>query len=169
MWNDTDHPLAYLITVRCRGTWLHGDERGSIDRRNNIFGMPRNHSNQAWEAYNRSSLATEPVYLDPKRRRSTETAIRETCELRNWLMLAVNVRTNHFHAMVDAGIIDPSKVLHALKANSTRQTRTDGCWPHAGSPWVDKGSKRWLWNDRSVDAAIYYVLHGQGAELPDFD
>ena len=32
MWNDTDIPLAYLISFRCYGTWLHGDERGSIDR-----------------------------------------------------------------------------------------------------------------------------------------
>src|SRR5438093_13756827 len=31
MWNDTDLPLGYLITFRCYGTWLHGDERGSID------------------------------------------------------------------------------------------------------------------------------------------
>jgi len=25
-------PLAYLITFRSYGTWLHGDERGSVDR-----------------------------------------------------------------------------------------------------------------------------------------
>lgn len=32
MWNDTDIPLGYLITFRCYGTWLHGDERGATDR-----------------------------------------------------------------------------------------------------------------------------------------
>jgi hypothetical protein len=32
MWNNTNLPLAYLITFRCYGTWLHGDERGSVDR-----------------------------------------------------------------------------------------------------------------------------------------
>ncbi len=32
MWNDTDIPLAYLITFRCYGTWLHEDERGATDR-----------------------------------------------------------------------------------------------------------------------------------------
>jgi hypothetical protein len=35
MWNDTDLPLGYLITFRCYGTWLHGDDRGSIDRKAN--------------------------------------------------------------------------------------------------------------------------------------
>lgn len=29
------YPLAYLITCRCYGTWLHGDARGSVDREHN--------------------------------------------------------------------------------------------------------------------------------------
>jgi len=41
MWNDTDAPLAYMITFRTYGSWLHGDERGSIDRHHNRFGGPR--------------------------------------------------------------------------------------------------------------------------------
>jgi len=40
MWNDTDIPLAYLITFRCYGTWLHGDERGSVDRFHNQYQSP---------------------------------------------------------------------------------------------------------------------------------
>ncbi len=37
MWNDTDIPLAYLITFRSYGTWLHGDERGSVNRFRNQY------------------------------------------------------------------------------------------------------------------------------------
>ena len=40
MWNDTDIPLGYLITFRCYGTWLHGDERGAIDRLHNRYKSP---------------------------------------------------------------------------------------------------------------------------------
>src|SRR5689334_19440827 len=40
MWNDTDVPLGYLITFRCYGTWLHGDERGAIDRFHNRYKAP---------------------------------------------------------------------------------------------------------------------------------
>jgi hypothetical protein len=40
MWNDTDIPLANLITFRCYGTWLHGDQRGSIDRFHNAYKSP---------------------------------------------------------------------------------------------------------------------------------
>jgi hypothetical protein len=59
--------------------------------------------------------------------------------------------------------------LNAFKANSTRIMRQDGCWNSESSPWVDKGSQRNLWNERSVERAIDYVLYGQGEDLPDFD
>jgi hypothetical protein len=40
MWNDTDIPLAHLITFRSYGTWLHGDKRGSVDRFHNQYKSP---------------------------------------------------------------------------------------------------------------------------------
>jgi hypothetical protein len=33
-------PLAYFITFTCYGTWLHGDERGSVDDEHNTPGTP---------------------------------------------------------------------------------------------------------------------------------
>ncbi|MGH9840991.1 MAG: hypothetical protein ACREEM_19730 [Blastocatellia bacterium] len=39
-FSDSRIPLAYLITFRCYGTWLHGDERGSVDRDHNIYRTP---------------------------------------------------------------------------------------------------------------------------------
>jgi hypothetical protein len=41
-WDDNALPLAYLITFRTYGTWLHGDERYSMDRHGkNIYGTPK--------------------------------------------------------------------------------------------------------------------------------
>jgi hypothetical protein len=60
-------------------------------------------------------------------------------------------------------------VLNAFKANATRQMREDGCWQKSYSPWVDKGSRRNLWNERSVARALDYVINGQGEDLPEFD
>jgi hypothetical protein len=37
---SSDGPLAYLITFPTYGTWLHGDERGSVDRDHNLPGTP---------------------------------------------------------------------------------------------------------------------------------
>jgi REP element-mobilizing transposase RayT len=169
MWNDTDTPLAHLITFRSYGTWLHGDHRGSVDRLHNRFKTPYASENQKRNQHNKELLKGEPVVLDAPRRRSVETAIRETCGYRCWTLRALNVRTNHVHAVVSIGATKSELALNALKANATRQMRQDGCWQLAHSPWVDKGSRRNLWNERSVELAIDYVINGQGDELPEFE
>ncbi|MBK8304895.1 MAG: transposase [Pyrinomonadaceae bacterium] len=169
MWNHTDQPLAVLITFRCYGTWLHGDERGSIDRHNNKYGDPKYPPTAHWNQISSDRLKHAPVKLDAQRRKAVEDAIRETCERRGWTLLAISVRTNHLHVVVMIGSKEPELVLIALKANATRQMRENGCWPHEHSPWSEKGSKRRLWNDRSVANAVDYVINGQGDDLPDFD
>lgn len=169
MWNDTEIPLALLITFRCKGTWLHGDERGSVDLHHNVYGSPRIPPIKAWHKLNSELLSIEPVRLNARRRAAVYKAITETCEIRGWGLLATGARTNHVHSVVSAGGEEPGEVLHALKANATRELRSAGLWLEDCSPWADRGSKRRLWNERSVAAAIDYVLNGQGNYLPDFD
>ena len=167
MWNNTETPLAYFISFRAYGTWLHGDKRGSIDRFHNQYGAPYIPPNERWYRYNKEQLKATPLILRAPERNCVKTAIRETCEIRKWELLALNVRTNHVHTVVTANR-DPDIVLNAFKANATRELREKDLWPHDFSPWVRKGSKRKLWNERSVAMAIDYVLYGQGNELPDF-
>jgi REP element-mobilizing transposase RayT len=169
MWNDTDIPLAYLITFRCYGTWLHGDERGSIDRFHNRYKSPYIEPNERWRRHNVQVLQSEPAVLDALRRQAVDRAIRETCSFGKWYLYALQVRTNHIHAVVSIGSILPERALTAFKANATRQMRQDGCWQQNSSPWAERGSKRYLWNEQSVAKAIEYVLYGQGDDLPDFD
>jgi len=168
MWNNTETPLAYLISFRSYGTWLHGDERGSIDRFHNRYGDPYLRANYTWQSHNYKQLKTDPFILGAGARGSVEKAIRQTCGLRKWHLHAVNVRTNHVHAVVTANR-KPELVLHTFKANATRQLREDNLWLHPFSPWAQKGSKVRLWNERSVANAINYVLNGQGDDLPNFD
>ena len=157
---------AYMISFRTYGTWLHGDERGSTDRHNNIFGAPLIASKLRWRSYELRSLKYEPVTLDAPRRRAVKEAILETCAFRGWGAPAFNVRTNHVHAVISAACA-PERVLNALKANATRKMRQTGCWPHEHSPWSDGGSTRYAWTERQVEAAIDYVLNRQGPPLPD--
>jgi REP element-mobilizing transposase RayT len=166
MWNDTDTPLAYFISFRTHGTWLHGDRRGAIDRFHNRYGSPYLPPNTNWERYNQKLLKTKPVILRALQRQCVAVAIRETYQIRRWTLLAINVRTNHVHTVVTANR-KPELVLNAFKANATRKLREAGLWREAFSPWADRGSKRRLWNERSVGRAIEYVLYGQGDELPD--
>ena len=118
MWNDTDVPLAHLITFRCYGTWLHGDSRGSIDRFHNRYLSPYIEPNKNWHRYNTAILEGEPVTLDASRRRSVEAAILETCTDRKWQLHAQSVRTNHVHTVVSIGLVKPALALIALKAHA---------------------------------------------------
>jgi REP element-mobilizing transposase RayT len=169
MWNDTDLPLGYLITFRCRGTWLHGDERGSTDRHHHVYGAPHLAPNPPWQQFNTRTLKSDPVTLTAGQRESVERAVAETCQYRRWRLHALAARTNHVHVVVSIGETKPERALNALKANATRQMKEDGNWRESFSPWSDKGSQRYLWNERSLALALDYVVNGQGGPLPDFD
>lgn len=93
-------PLAYLITFRSYGTWLHGDQRGSVDRFHNHCGEPFLPRNDDWLRQDARLLKQPAVTLNPDQRLTVEHAIRETCEMRNWFLRAFNVRTNHVHIVV---------------------------------------------------------------------
>jgi REP element-mobilizing transposase RayT len=169
MWNDTDIPLAFLITFRTYGTWLHGDERGSVNRFRNQYKSPRLPTEKKWLETNAKRLKREMVVLDATQRHCVDAAMRETCEIRGWYMQAINVRTNHVHSVVSIGKKKPEIALNAFKSNATRRMRENGCWQSTMSPWADKGSNRYLWNEESIARAVDYVINGQGDDLPDFD
>jgi REP element-mobilizing transposase RayT len=113
-------------------------------------------------------LRHEPVSLDEKRRPVVEKTIREVCEHRNWLLRAINVRTNHVHTVVTADR-DPEPVMDTFKAYATRRMTEAELWEHGRKPWSRHGSTRWLWTARAVERAIDYVLNCQRDELPNFD
>jgi REP element-mobilizing transposase RayT len=164
-YRDEHIPLAYLISFRAYGTWLRGDRRGSVDRFHNRFGTSLIAPNERWRKYNHRLLAHSPVKLRSRQRALVEEAIRETCKIRKWEFWATNVRTNHIHTVVSANC-DPEKILIAFKPNATRKLREAGFWHSSRSPWVDKGSKRYLWTESDVINAVVYVEYDQGEPLP---
>jgi REP element-mobilizing transposase RayT len=169
MWNDTDIPLGYLITFRCYGTWLHGDDRGSTDRFHNRYKSPHLPRSRRRQSLSKRLLKSNPVVLDAGQRNSVETALRAVCDYRGWRRHALNVRTNHVHAVVSTGGIKVERALNAFKAYATRRLRAEVKWNEVYSPWSDRGSKRYLWNERSMSIAIDYVINGQGDDLPEFE
>ena len=144
MWNDTDIPLAVLITSRSYGTWLHGDERGSVNRFRNQYNSLRLPPEKKWLEKNTQRLKKEIVVLDVVQRSCVEGAARETCEIRGGHLHAVNVRTNHVHFRRQ----ETGNGSQRIQSNATRKMRESGCWQNDTSPWADKGSKRLLWNEQ---------------------
>lgn len=169
MWNDTDEPFAYFITVRTYGTWLHGDGRGSVNRRHNCYRTPKLRPEPKWLEKNTKRLLSEPVILNARQRACAKKAIKEACRIRGWSILALNIRTNHVHVVVTALGEPPGIVLNAFKANPTRLLREREYWKSERSPRADKGSTRYLWNEKSVILARKCVEFGQGDDLPEFE
>jgi REP element-mobilizing transposase RayT len=169
MWNYTDIPLAYLITFRCYGTWLHGDERGSVDKFNNEYNSPYIAANDTWKRHNYQNLKGNVVTLNAQQRKIVKLSIEETAHWRKWQLHYVNVRTNHVHIVVSIGTTNLSIALNAFKANATRKLKEENCWNNENSPWARRGSKRNLWNEDSIGEAVNYIMNEQGENLPDFD
>jgi REP element-mobilizing transposase RayT len=163
-FNDDHTPLGYLITFRAYGTWLHGDERGSVDRDHRRYGTPVLPPSPRRRQIERSLLKQPPVKLTLQQRAAIEFGIRETCAIRKWELWALNVRTNHVHCVVTASR-KPETVLTALKANATRSMKEAGCWSSDLSPWAQHGSKRYLWTEEELTNAIAYVVEDQGEPL----
>ena len=101
------------------------------------------------------------VTLSIEQRNLVQGAIRNTCTIREWNLLAVNARTNHVHVVVSCNGTRPELVLNALKSNATRTLRQQGCWKNPYSPWSDHGSKRYLWSEEGIQQAIDYVMNRQ--------
>jgi REP element-mobilizing transposase RayT len=163
-FQQTDTPIGYLITFRSYGTWLHGDERGSVDRNHRAYGTPMLPPSSMRASRDRMLMKQPPVTLDSKKRSAVDSGIHNICSKRKWSLWALAVRTNHVHSVVSAST-KPNIMLSALKANATRSMREAGCWTSSLSPWAARGSKKYLWTEQDLIDAIAYVLEGQGEPL----
>ncbi len=161
-WDDNVFPLAYLITFRCYGTWLHGDERNSVDthKGKNIYGSPRTPQNSNLENLMKDKMKQSVFLLDQEQKKAVETTIKEVCEYRKYYLHALNVRSNHIHVVVTAQS-KPEPIINAFKSYSTRKLRDLELISDETRPWSRGGSRRYLWKQRHVDLAIDYVLYCQ--------
>ena len=153
--------MAFFITFRCYGTWLHGDKRGSTNRFQNQYGTPHLDPNDGWKNHNANLLRSEPQKLHRIQREIVRRSIEETARFRNWSLHAVNVGTNHVHVVIGTGKVPGKRGMATLKANATRALREAELWNFEHSPWSRKGSVRYLWDISSIGEAVDYVLYGQ--------
>ena len=156
-----EFPLAYLITIRTFGTWLHGDERGSVNRnRKSARESKRRDVNVPLKERMAETLDAEPVVLDRAQRKAVQDAIREVCHHRGYLLYALNARSNHGHVVVHAKA-KPERVADSLKGYATRKLRELGLIDANRQIWSRGRSRRYLWKSRHVEAAVDYVLYCQ--------
>jgi REP element-mobilizing transposase RayT len=153
-----DHPLAYLLTWTCHGTWLHGDQRGSVDRHNNKFGHPRVEPDEWVKEFERRLLSQPVDLLSERAREVVQATIAEVCAHRKWRLLAKHVGRNHVHTVLAAHAA-PDKMAEDLKAWSTRRLREAG--ESTSKPWTEGASTIYLWSHEHVAANVDYVTRLQ--------
>lgn len=157
-------PLAYFITFTTYGTWLHGRDPGSVDRKHNVPGTPWLAPNARLMTAREQAMKQEPYELDGPRRIVVLKTVLEVCHHRKWMLHAVHVRTNHVHLVVTAPT-KPEKVMSDIKAWSSRRLREATNEPADRDRWTQHGSTRYLNDEDSVLRAVAYVLDEQGTPM----
>ena len=157
-------PLAYLITFTCYGTRLHGVDSGSVDRQHNIPGSPYLPPDTVRRSTEQKLMKQGPYQLDAQRRIIVLNAIKEARFHKGWNLLAAHVRREHVHIVVGA-LETPEKVLNHFKSFASRalnQAAVDG---GRRIRWTRHGSTGYLWKPQQVQAAVEYVVYGQGRPM----
>jgi REP element-mobilizing transposase RayT len=159
-------PKAYLLTWTTYGTWVAGDARGSVDARHNVYGTALAPVAPGRAAALAARLVRPPVRLDARMRPVVERAITDHGEMHDWVVLALNVRSNHVHVVVNTGDTPPRAALAQLKSWATRRLRAAGLVDADTPVWTARGSTRYLWTAEDVRQAATYVIDYQGDDLP---
>ena len=161
IYEENPFPIAYLLTFRTYGTWLHGGERGSVRRNgNNAFRGPMITSSVPLQEDMETLSKYPPFLLNEEQRKCVTEAMTEVCEFRNYLGRAINVRSNHVHSVISAPV-KPEKIVNDFKAYATRRMRSEGLVNPERKIWSRGASTRYLWKPKHVLAAVDYVLYCQ--------
>ena len=113
-------------------------------------------------------MAEGEVSLSSEQREIVTKTIVDHCRIRKWFLHAVNCRTQHVHVVVTAPDRSPDEVLEQFKAWCTRRLKEHaiakgGAHATIGEVWwTQRGSRRQLFDEASLNAATRYVLEGQG-------
>ena len=148
-------PLGFFLTWVTYGTWLPDDARGWVEYRHGW-----QLSNIMLELESMAKMTEEACRLSADQRRAVEAQLAETCQHRRWHLHAVNCRTNHVHVVVSAPETPPKKIRSDLKAWATRCLK-EGFDPTRENWWAERGSVRYLNDEKSMEAAVIYVLDAQ--------
>lgn len=149
--------LAYFITFTTYGTWLHGDERGSIIRENGVPLVLGKHTGISKHEYH--ELRYDPVTLNAIQRQIVLETIIKHCQIRQWHLYATHIRSNHIHIVVKSNK-PVDLVAEELKGWGTRMLRKKGF--EISKVWTRGSSKKLIFTIPKLKEKIHYVAYEQG-------
>ena len=115
-------PLAYFITFRTYASWLHGDERSSVDREHHIYGTPRIQPNKNLKQVMQKQQKQDTILLNRNHGDIILNAALKACNNYNWHLFSMHVRTNHVHLTIRSNR-SHHHVTTQIKAYATRFLR----------------------------------------------
>ena len=156
-------PLAYFITFTTYGTWLHGDERGSILRKDN-------HTRLIAECtplrrHETGMLKSKPVILSRGDRNAVISTIIKHCQIRKWKLYAAHVRTNHVHIIVKSNV-SINDTASQFKQWSTRILKESGF--ESLPVWTKGSSRKYIFTEDKLREKVHYVAYEQGKMLEHY-
>jgi REP element-mobilizing transposase RayT len=155
---------TYFLTFTTYGTWLTGDERGSVERRWTPSETMPVQPDQRRLSRARDRVTSEPLTFNEPMRATVADSIVRVCDFKGWILHGVNVRTNHVHVVLGA-YEAPESVMNALKAWATRDLRGAGLVSADRKVWTRHGSTRYVGDPRDFERILEYVIEGQGQDL----
>lgn len=158
------HPIAYFITIRAYGTWLHGDKRFSMNRIQNRYGSEKIKRNGHFENLMKNELKDLPMYFDDKKRDIIRNALQNTCHRYQWKLYALHIRTNHAHIVLQSDN-KVNEVMQALKANATLLLRKQGEIERGRKVWSHHGSTKYIWTECALHYVCKYTINEQGEKM----
>src|SRR4029079_10338066 len=155
---NSDKPIAFFLTWSTYGTWLPGDSRGWVEYRHG-FKLP----NPILELENAARMTEDACRLTLEQRARVNDQVLETCLHKDWILHAVNCRSNHTHVVLSSSA-PPKTIREQLKAWCSRRLNEQQV--ELGVPesqmrshwWTERGSIRWIFNGSDLAAAIDYVV-----------
>lgn len=157
-------PLAYIITCRTYASWLHGDPRGSVDRKRNKILQPKIKHNPGLHHAMKAACKESEFVMNAQQRQVVLHSIIDTCQHSTWYLHAAHVRSNHIHVVLTAEK-PPERIVMSLKANATRLLRIADPTLTRERFWSRGASTRYIFQSIYIFRAIEYTINEQGCEM----
>lgn len=161
----TRNPLAWHITFGTYGTRLHGDPRGSVDRRRNHPGTSIEPTDPRRVAFNQHRLAGNEVKLTAPQREWIEQHLAIICDELDMDPRACAAAPDHVHVVVRIRPgVDGKTAMSLLKRHPTQGLnsafgRLPARW------WAEGGSTIPILSPEYLENAIRYVNAQSSASL----
>lgn len=111
----------------------------------------------------------QPTYtLDAARRTVVRDAVVTLCRDRGWELLALHVRTNHVHVVLQMDR-DVRRTMNDLKARASRDLTLSGFEDVNRRRWTRHGSTIHLLTAEQVTRKVRYTLEDQGTPMAIYD